>query len=83
MQKKDIQYPAELTFKSVFKNRTDVLVEIEESLSVAGIKGSIMYKESSNSKFVSYTIRAVFTSDTELQETCLRISTIEGFMMMF
>jgi len=83
LQKRDIDYPAELVFKSVFRNRDDILGEIESSLSEIGIDATIRIRESGKSTFISYTIRAVFSSDEELKKACDRISSIEGFMMMF
>lgn len=83
MEKKEINYPAELVFKSVFKNSGDVLLEIEAVLTELGIDAAIRMRESGKSKFISYTIRAVFSSDDELKCVCDRISSISGFMMMF
>jgi putative lipoic acid-binding regulatory protein len=83
MEKRAIDYPAELTFKSVFRDQGHVLAEIEAVLSRAGIDGSILCRRSGRGTFVSYTVRAVFSSDEELQSACAEISAISGFMMMF
>jgi len=83
MEKKEIIYPAEITFKSVFKNKSYTEETIKSILGDININCSINGKESKNSKFISYTITAEFPSEEILDSICKKISTLEGFMMMF
>jgi putative lipoic acid-binding regulatory protein len=81
--KKTIEYPAEITFKSVFKNNPEISDIIEALLAEHGVAGRITFRESRRNKFVSYTIIAEFESESSLNEICVRISTLEGFIMLF
>ena len=83
MTEKKIQYPAEVTFKAVFKNAGDIKTHLEGLLSGRGIEASLSCRTSRNGKFASYTVTAVFSSDSELKKTCEKIAEIKDFMMMF
>ncbi|MBP7734969.1 MAG: DUF493 domain-containing protein [Spirochaetes bacterium] len=80
--KKEIQYPAEITFKSVFSHSPDLHEIIEAVLEEHGIDGQVTHRPSKNSRFISFTITAEFESETRLNEVCTRITSIEGFIMM-
>lgn len=80
--KKQIEYPAEITFKSVFSRVEDLDAAIDAILNSRGIAGSITWAESKNGKYVSYTITAEFESEDHLQAICRNISTLTGFIMM-
>ena len=80
--KKEIQYPAEITFKSVFALNPDLHEIIAALLVEHGVDGQVTHKPSRNSKFISFTITAVFSSETHLNEVCARIASIQGFIMM-
>jgi hypothetical protein len=81
--KKEIAYPAEITFKSVFHIQPDLDVILASILDEQGITGEITHRPSRNNKFVSYTITADFESEPLLEEVCKRIVAIQGFIMMF
>ena len=80
--KKQIDYPAEITFKSVFSRTEDTDAAIDDILAGGGIAGSVTRAESKNGKYMSYTITAEFESEDHLQATCKSISTLTGFIMM-
>ena len=80
---KDIEYPAELTFKSVFRSSSNARSQIEDVLSDQGLKATVKDRESSRGKFISFTITASFPSAESLRHTCDRIASINGFMTMF
>ncbi len=80
---KDIKWPSEIQFKSVFRNKPYIMESIQSVLSENEINATIDGKESSNGKFVSYTITATFASDENLKNICSKISSIEGYMTMF
>jgi putative lipoic acid-binding regulatory protein len=80
--KKEIKYPAEITFKSVFTHYPDLHEVIIGILAEHGITGEILHKPSKNDKFVSYTITAQFGSESHLNEVCSRLSSIQGFILM-
>lgn len=80
--KKKIDYPAEITFKSVFLHDPELHEVIRAILAEQGIDGEISHKPSRNSKYISYTITAEFDSESRLDEVCLRISSVQGFIMM-
>ena len=82
MEKK-IDWPSEIIFKSVFKNKPFIMESIQTLLSENGIDAKITSKESKNSKFISYTVTAVFESDENLKSICGKIATIDGYMTMF
>lgn len=82
-QEKKIDFPAGITFKSIFKKGPDTGNSIESILSEYNINGQITSKESRTGKFISYTITAEFPSNKILITICGRISKLEGFMSMF
>ncbi len=81
--KKEIDYPAEIIFKSIFRNREDHSSNLEEILNEYQVEGSISRKPSRNGRFMSYTIQGTFPSDDILNTVCTRISSLSGYMMMF
>jgi putative lipoic acid-binding regulatory protein len=81
--KKVIIYPAEITFKVIFKDYPSTLDSIKGILSKEEIEGFISITPSKNSKFISYTITAVFPSEECLNNICNEISAIAGYMTMF
>ncbi len=80
--KKEIQYPAEITFKSIFALDPDLHEIITTVLIEHGVDGQVTHKPSKNSKFISFTITAEFESESHLNEVCSRITAIQGFIMM-
>jgi len=78
-----IEYPAEMSFKSIFRNRFHTLESIKSILSESDIGANIESRESRNGKFISFTITARFSSEDELQNLCSKISSLEGFMTLF
>jgi len=83
MKKKEIYYPAELTFKSIFQMRDELHDAITLVLLEQGIDARIEYKSSKNSKFISCTITAEFDSEDRLEQICACIASVDGFIMMF
>jgi putative lipoic acid-binding regulatory protein len=82
MMKKEISYPAQITFKSVFRHHPDISGIIGTILNEHLAEAQVGHRYSKNGKFVSYTITAEFSSESHLNETCARISSIQGFIMM-
>jgi putative lipoic acid-binding regulatory protein len=80
--KKEINYPAEITFKSVFSHNPELHEIITTILIEHGVEGQVSHKPSKNSKFISFTITAEFKSESHLNDVCTRIATIRGFIMM-
>ncbi|HOK03333.1 MAG TPA: DUF493 family protein [Spirochaetota bacterium] len=84
MQKKEIQYPSEIIFKSIFRNKPYTIDSIRTILSENSIEqGNVSAKESSGGKFISYTISGIFYSEENLNSICNQISMLEGFMAIF
>ncbi len=81
--KKEINYPAEIIFKSIFRNSPYTMESIRNILSESSIPGEVAHRESSGGKFISYTITAVFPSEDVLYNTCSKITTLDGYMSMF
>lgn len=81
--KKEINYPAELIFKSIFRNRPFTMDSIRNILAECLVAGDVVHKESSGGKFISYTVTAVFPSEDALNSICSKITTLEGYMSMF
>ena len=81
--KKEINYPAEIIFKSIFRNRPYTLESIRSILAEGLIAGEVAHRESSGGKFISYTVTAVFPSEEMLNSVCSKITTLEGYMSMF
>jgi len=82
--KKEIIYPAEVMFKSVFRNRPYIMDSIRNILAEHSIpEGRVSAKESSGGKFISYTVTGIFPSEEHLNSICTRITMIEGFMSLF
>jgi len=80
--KKKIDYPAEITFKSVFLLNPELHEIISAVLVEHGIDGEVCHKPSRNSKFISYTIIVEFSSESHLDVVCTKIASIQGFIMM-
>jgi len=80
---KNIEYPSEVMFKSVFRNTREVSGELYRIMEKKNIECDICHKSSNSGKFTSYTITAVFTSHDELQEVCNEISSLKDHMMLF
>lgn len=80
--KKEIEYPAEITFKSVFTHDPELFSVIAALLAEHGVNGQITHRHSKNSTFISFTITADFQSEEHLNEVCSSISAIRGFIMM-
>ncbi|HOK03358.1 MAG TPA: DUF493 family protein [Spirochaetota bacterium] len=83
-QKKEIQYPSEIIFKSIFRNSPYTMDSIKNILAEHSVEeGKVLAKESSGGKFISYTISGVFYSEENLNSLCTQISMLEGFMALF
>jgi len=80
---KEITYPAEITFKAILRDSPSTLDSIKSILLEKKINGSIYTKPSSQKKFTSYTITAVFPSVECLNLVCNEITALEGYMTMF
>jgi hypothetical protein len=80
--KKEIIYPAQITFKSVFRHHPDLPRLMDSILADHRIEARVAHRFSKNKKFVSYTITAEFSSESHLNKTCAGISSIHGFIMM-
>lgn len=80
--KKEIAYPAEITFKAVFTHDPEVFSMVEAILASHGIDGQLTHKHSRNSSFISFTISADFKTEAQLNEVCCSISAVRGFIMM-
>lgn len=83
MQEKEIEYPSEIIFKSIFRNGPLIKESITMILNEYNIKAEVTSNASSGGKFISYTIKGMFSSEEELQKTCSRISELEGYYTMF
>lgn len=81
--KKEILYPAEIVYKAVFRNMPYTMDTIKNIIHEHADSVSVTAKESSEGKFISYTITAVFESEERLNSSCTHITTLEGFMMLF
>jgi putative lipoic acid-binding regulatory protein len=83
-QQKEIDYPAELTFKAIFRNNPHTGDSIKNIVLEQGAKNlALENKASSNGKFISYTITAEFPSNKTLNSICSMVSELEGFMTLF
>ncbi|HOP62168.1 MAG TPA: DUF493 family protein [Spirochaetota bacterium] len=82
--KKEINFPAEVIFKSIFRNRPYTMESIKTILAEHSIdQGNVIAKESSGGKFISYTVTGIFPSEENLNTVCTQITMIEGFMSLF
>jgi len=81
--KKEILYPSEIIFKAVFRNMPYTMDTIKNIVHEHADSVSVTAKESSEGKFISYTVTAVFQSEERLNSSCTQITMIEGFMMLF
>ncbi len=83
-RKKEIIYPTEVIFKSIFRNRPYTIDSIRSILAEHSIPGGkVVAKESSGGKFISYTVTGIFHSEENLNAICTQITMIEGFMSLF
>jgi putative lipoic acid-binding regulatory protein len=57
--------------------------DMEDTEDIENINYSINTTPSRNSKFISYTITASFSSEESLNTVCNKISTLAGYMTMF
>ena len=80
--KKEIIYPSEIVFKTVFRNRPYTLEIIKNIIHEHADCVTVTAKESSGGKFISYTITAVLESEDTLNSSCSQITMAQGFMMI-
>ena len=78
-----IDYPAEITIKTVFRTGFQSSGSVESLLKDINIECDIDFRKSSGERFTSFTITAVYRSSGELDLACRRISELEGFMTLF
>ncbi len=81
--KKVIDYPAEIVFKAIYRNKPYTMDCIKTILHENERNGHVSSKESSGGKFISYTITAVMDSEDQLNKICTEVTMLEGFMSMF
>ncbi|MFA5519800.1 MAG: DUF493 domain-containing protein [Spirochaetota bacterium] len=81
--KKVIDYPAEIVFKAIYRNKPYTMDCIKTILHENERNGRVSSRESSGGKFVSYTITAVMDSEEQLNKICTEVTMLEGFMSMF
>lgn len=81
--KKVIDYPAEIVFKAIYRNKPYTMDCIKTILHENERNGHVSSKESSSGKFVSYTIKAVMDSEDQLNKICTEVTMLEGFMSIF
>ncbi len=80
--KKEIHYPAEITFKGFFTHRPELHDDLVSALEEKGIIAAVSLRPSRNGKFSSFTITAEFSSEEQLNDVCSRVASISGFFMM-
>jgi putative lipoic acid-binding regulatory protein len=83
VDRKEIAYPSEVIFKAVFNNLPYTKESIVSILTEEVKQGDVAVKASTGGKFLSYTIKAEFNSEEELQAVCSMIAGLEGFKMLF
>jgi hypothetical protein len=76
-------FPTEVVFKAVFRNKPYTIETLKSVCREAGIDAIVSDRESRNGTFISYTITAVFPSEEVLKAVCSRVGAIEGFYTMF
>ncbi|MBN2077716.1 MAG: DUF493 domain-containing protein [Spirochaetes bacterium] len=80
--KKEIHYPAEITFKVFFTHRPDLRGDLMAVLEEQGTAAAVSLRSSRNGKHSSFTITSTFSSEEQLNEVCSRIASLSGFFMM-
>ncbi len=80
--KKEIPYPAEITFKGFFSYHPEIRDAVMAALGEDAADATVTLRASKNGKFIACTITAVFESEEILNETCSRVCSIRGFVMM-
>ncbi len=78
-----VQYPSEVTFKSVFRNGGRTHESIISIIREYGLDATVDNRASREGKFISYTISGVFPSEEVLTTVCQRIASLELYMTMF
>lgn len=78
-----ISYPAEVTFKSVFRNGGHTHDSIISIIREYNVEATVENRPSREGKFVSYTVSGVFPSHDVLTTVCSRIASLELYMTMF
>jgi hypothetical protein len=81
--KRIIDYPAEITFKTVFRRAQFSHDRVTVIMDALGLSGTVSSRESRNGTFISVTFTAVFPSEEALNDACSMFSAIEGFVVMF
>jgi len=83
LNKKEVNYPADVVFKAIFRNKEFTHETLQVLLSENGINGNVDYRESSTGKFISYTITGNYPSEDILNSICTKVTMVEGFMSLF
>ena len=78
-----VQYPTEITFKSVFRNGGRTHDSIISIIREYGLDAKVDNRASREGKFISYTVSGVFPSEEMLTTVCQRIASLELYMTMF
>jgi putative lipoic acid-binding regulatory protein len=77
------EFPREITFKIVYYNKPTLSDTIKSCLTEKNLSYELGEKVSSNGKFISFTVSAIFESEELLQNICGELQLIEGYKMMF
>ena len=83
LEEKKLDYPCELTFKTILKNSNENISNLNSIMINNKIDATITQKISSKGKFISYTITAIFPSDEILTKVSSEVASIKTFMNMF
>jgi|GEM_PF-1156806 len=75
-------FPRDVLFKAVFRNRIGIHETLTSCLAESTSDYKIEMKASSEAKFVSFSINAMFESAEHLDSICSMVGTIDGFVMM-
>ncbi len=83
LQEKEIDFPAEITFKTIIRNSPHTLDSLKSLMTANEIDANIREQPSKAGKFISYTVTAEFKSNDELNKVCTLVSQVDGFMNLF
>lgn len=81
-EQKEEEFPREITFKVVFRTKTEPLETIKSCLIEHELEYTLTEKISGKSSFISYTISAHYESEALLDNVCQAVASIDGYMMM-
>ena len=82
MENTELEFPREITFKTVFRTGHYTRESISCCLTEYSLNCEISERPSEKGNFISFTVTAHYPDETTLNDVCSAIKCLDGYMMM-